>query len=626
MQLTLVPGLCLLIAICLPGSAAYADTLADTAWETVSSSDNSVATKRHEATAVAVDGKLYLMGGRGNRPIEVYDSSTQRWRVIGNPPEELHHFQPVVIGTKVYVIGAFTCCYPDEPSVQTIHVFDTATEQWSSDGDIPSSRLRGSAGAVVHDGEIYLVGGNTKGHDGGAVNWFDRYDPVSKDWDTLPNAPHARDHFMAVVVDDKLVAAAGRESDQPDPFDDAVVQTDIYDFSTKSWSTGANIPTARAGVFATPAGSEVLVAGGEINTSNVALAVTEAYNVKTNSWRKLQSLQQGRHSGGGAAIGSQWHVVSGSVRKGGGDSNETSSHEVLDLNVEIDADGDGLSDTDEEAVYNTDPNDSDTDSDGANDGDEVDAGSDPNDRDSDNDQLEDGDEIHQYGTDPVSADTDEDGVSDGDEVLLWNTDPLSRDSDEDGLDDVDEIERGTRGNQADSDSDGLNDGAEIIAGTDPLNADTDEDGLLDSEDPDPLVPLEEGSETTGGESTGGNTGADAGTDSGMNTDSGESAGSGSDPGGDAGSDTAGDSGSDTGSDTSSDSGSDSDIDESAVRTGGGVMASFSWLLLLLSFHRLMARKQPSNRQTYDESTLRPMLLPRNVEYCHSAYDNHQLMP
>lgn len=570
MQLPLVPSLCLLIASCLHSSSALAESLANTSWETISSSDGSVATKRHEAAAVAVGGKLYLMGGRGSRPIEVYDSSTKRWRVIGNPPEELHHFQPVVIGTKIYAIGAFTCCYPAEPSVQTIHVFDTATEQWSTDGDIPSSRLRGSAGAVVHDGEIYIVGGNTKGHDGGAVNWFDRYDPVSKDWETLPNAPHARDHFMAVVVDGKLVAAAGRESDQPDTFDGAVLQTDIYDFSTNSWSTGANIPTARAGVFAAPAGSEVLVAGGEINTSSVALDVTEAYNVKTDSWRTLQSLQQGRHSGGGAAIGSQWHVVSGSVKKGGGSANETSSHEVLDLNVELDADGDGLSDTDEEAVYNTDPNDPDSDDDGANDGDEVDAGSDPNDRDSDDDQLGDGDEIHQYGTDPVSADTDEDGVSDGDEVLLWNTDPLSRDSDEDGLDDADEIERGTRGNVADSDSDGLNDGAEIIAGTDPLNADTDEDGLSDSEDPEPLVPQNEGPETTGGESTGGETGgetgADAGTDSG--TDTGES--------------TGGDAGSDTGS----------DVDEQPVaRSGGGAMAGLSLLLLLYSFSRLLLCRQ-----------------------------------
>ncbi len=529
MQLPFASSLCLLIVTCLHGDGAFADALDETSWETVESSDDSTATKRHEAAAVAVGDNLYLMGGRGNRPVEVYDSNTKRWRVIGDLPDELHHFQPVVIGTKIYIIGAFTCCYPDEPSVQTIHVFDTATEQWSTAGNIPSNRLRGSAGAVVHDGEIYLVGGNTKGHDGGAVNWFDRYDPVSKDWDTLPDAPHARDHFMAVVVDGKLVAAAGRESDQPDPFDDAVRQTDVYDFSTNSWSTGANIPTARAGVFAASAGNEVLVAGGEIDTSGVALSTNEAYNVRNNTWRTLNSLLQGRHSGGSAVIGSKWHVVSGSVRRGGGDSNETSSHEVLDLNTDPDGDGDGLSDSDEESIYNTDPTDPDSDDDGANDGAEVAAGSDPNDRDSDDDQLEDGEEINEHLTNPVSADTDEDGISDGDEVLLWNSSPLLMDTDNDGLDDADEIERGTRPDLADTDSDGLNDGAEIIAGTDPLKADTDDDGLSDSEDPDPLVAQGEGGQTAGSETggdTAGETDAGSGDDTGGNADSGTDAGDG----------------------------------------------------------------------------------------------------
>ncbi|MGQ7843157.1 Kelch repeat-containing protein [Granulosicoccus sp. 3-233] len=575
MQLLPASRLYLLLATALFGSGAIADTLANTSWKSITTSDDSFATKRHEAAAVAVDGKLYLMGGRGSRPIEVYDSSTKRWRVIGNPPEELHHFQPVVIGSKIYVIGAFTCCYPDEPSVQTIHVFDTATEQWSTAGKIPSNRLRGSAGAVVHDGEIYLVGGNTQGHDGGAVNWFDRYDPVSKDWDTLPNAPHARDHFMAVIVDGKLVAAAGRESDQPNTFDDAVRQTDVYDFSTNSWSTGANIPTVRAGVFAAPAGNEVLVAGGEIDTSGVALDVTEAYNVKTNSWRTLKSLLQARHSGGSATIGSQWHVVSGSVRKGGGNNNETVSHEVLELSVETDSDGDGLSDTDEEAIYNTDPTDPDSDDDGANDGDEVDAGSDPGDRDSDDDGLEDGAEIHDHLTSPILADTDEDGLSDGDEVLLWNTNPLLQDTDNDGLDDADEIDRGTLADVADTDADGLDDGAEIIAGTDPLNPDTDEDGLSDSEDPAPLVPRTVEPETTGGGETGGDSGADTGTDSGT----GEGAGDGSDSGG---------SGVDSGNDSGSDSGSDGD--ESAARSGGGVVAGLPLLLLLLWLGRLIERQ------------------------------------
>lgn len=465
---------------------SLAATSANTPWEIVTTSDDSTATARHEAAAVVVDGLYYLLGGRSDRPVEVYDPVTDRWRVIGDAPRELHHFQPVAIGSKIYAIGAFTCCYPNETSVSTIYVFDTVTEQWSTAGSMPSGRVRGSAAAAVYDGKIYILGGNTQGHAGGAVNWFDRYDPVSKDWDVLESAPHARDHFSAVVVNGKLVAAAGRTTEQPNPFKNAVKATDVYDFATRSWSEGRDIPTARAGALAAAAGDEVLVAGGEIDTTSAALRITEAYDTKTNSWRSLKSLNTARHSGGAAVIGSQWHLVAGSNVRGG--SGEISSHEMLELDIVTDQDGDGLSDSDETSVYSTDPLDPDSDEDGANDGDEVDAGSDPNRADTDEDGLTDGEEINVHRSNPVVVDTDEDGLGDGAEVLVWESDPLKPDSDDDGLADADEVERGTNINQADTDSDGLSDSAEIIAGTDPLSADSDNDGLNDAEDPEPLTP------------------------------------------------------------------------------------------------------------------------------------------
>ncbi|NND90841.1 MAG: hypothetical protein HKN42_08235 [Granulosicoccus sp.] len=466
--------------------AVMAATDDTTPWQSVTSSDGSTAVARHESAAVAVDGKLYLLGGRGVRPVQVYDPVTGQWRVIGNAPMELHHFQPVAIGSTIYVIGAMTCCFPDEPSVAEIHTFDTVTEQWATVGTMPASRLRGSAAAAEYNGHIYVLGGNTLGHNGGAVDWLDRYDPVSRTWTSLPDAPHARDHFALVVVSGRLVAAGGRRSDLPDVFDKGVAATDIFDIATATWHVGADIPTLRAGALAVAAGNEVLVAGGEINTQSTALKVTEAYDLDTNTWRALQPMNEARHSGGSALMGRTWHVVSGSNVKGGG--GETASHETLALGVDPDRDGDGLSDVQETSVYSTDPLDADSDDDGAIDGAEVANGSDPNRSDSDEDGLTDGDEINVHLTSPIVQDTDEDGLGDGAEVLVWRSDPRRTDSDGDGLEDADEVDRGTDINHADSDLDGLNDGAEIIAGTDPLDADSDDDGLNDSEDPEPLVP------------------------------------------------------------------------------------------------------------------------------------------
>ena len=421
-----------IVALALVGaSSAFAQVGASTPWQTVTTSNGSSATARHEAHAVSANGKIYLMGGRGQRPVEVYDPVTNSWRNLGSAPLEIHHFQPVVVGTKIYAIAAFTCCYPDEPSIADIHVFDTVSEQWTTQGTMPANRVRGAAAAVVWQGDIYVLGGNTQGHSGGAVAWLDRYDPQSGNWQVLADAPAARDHFAAVVVDGQLVAAGGRTTEFPNSFANTVAATNIYDFSTGAWRVGANIPNPRAGTVAVGAGDELIIAGGESNTQGASFAATHAYNVNTNQWRTLQPLLTARHSGGAAVIGTKWHVIAGNLVRGGGA--ETNVHETLELNVEQDQDNDGLSDS-EEAASNTDVALSDTDGDGASDGDEVDAGSNPLVTDSDGDGLSDGDELNTHSTNPMLADTDGDTLSDANE-LASGTDPLKSDTDDDGLSD-----------------------------------------------------------------------------------------------------------------------------------------------------------------------------------------------
>ncbi|MCW7076960.1 MAG: hypothetical protein OCU18_06720 [Candidatus Syntrophoarchaeum sp.] len=98
---------------------------------------------------------------------------------------------------------------------------------------------------------------------------------------------------------------------------------------------------------------------------------------------------------------------------------------------------------------------------------------DPLNNDTDSDGLDDGDEIEE-GTSPVRFDTDGDGLSDGDEVNRYATDPLKRDTDGDWLSDFEELQEGEDGYV-----------------TDPLDSDTDDDGMIDGEESMPLgsVPI-----------------------------------------------------------------------------------------------------------------------------------------
>lgn len=102
-----------------------------------------------------------------------------------------------------------------------------------------------------------------------------------------------------------------------------------------------------------------------------------------------------------------------------------------------DRDIDGLFDDDETDVYNTDPDEYDTDDDGYSDGEEVFFNTDPtnpndypddmNRPDTDEDGLYDDDEEEIYNTDPDDDDTDDDGYTDGEEVF-YATDPIDPNS------------------------------------------------------------------------------------------------------------------------------------------------------------------------------------------------------
>jgi len=481
-------------------------------WTNHSTADNSNVIKRHETGSVVSGNKLYVMGGRGNRPNQVFDATQNKWSTFAPLPMEMHHFQPVVLNGHIYVVGAFTCCYPDEPTITDIYRLNIASNTWETVGSLPANRLRGSAGAVAYKNKIYLIGGNTDGHSGGAVPWFDEYDPATNEWKVLPDAPKARDHFSAAVVGNKLVAAAGRTTNRS--FGGMVAQTDTYNFNTNSWSSSASIPTPRAGTMIGVNAGKLIVMGGETNTQVAAHSEVEAYDVASNKWQSLPDLIRGRHGGAGGVINNILHAISGNTVRGGGA--EVTDHETLvlsDANTsttagpvtnqpannqpveednigtnpsDADSDNDGLKDGEEVNQHRTDPLKRDTDADGQTDSNEINAGTNPtvneSGLDSDRDGLNNGEE-QDIGTDPDDSDTDNDGLTDGEEVNQHQTDPLQADTDADGLSDSEEVDFGTNPSAADSDFDTLSDIDEIQTfNTSPVNADSDGDSLNDQDE------------------------------------------------------------------------------------------------------------------------------------------------
>lgn len=316
--LTIIP--CLFIAA----------TAAAQSWETLSTENT--CTNRHENALAAVKDKLILLGGRGIKPTESFNLKTKKWTQHVETPIEMHHFQAITFQNEVWVLGAFTEGYPHETPIPNIYIFNPEKNEWRVGPEIPADRRRGAAGVFVYKDKIYIVCGIQDGHWDGHVAWMDEYDPKSKQWKKLPDAPHVRDHVQAVVVDDKIYVAGGRRSTARigQVLNTTEAAVDVYDFKSGKWSTlpeGSNLPTLRAGNATVVLDKKVIVIGGESGEQVPAHNEVEALNTRTMKWEKLPPLKEGRHGTGAVVVNGKIYTAAGSGNRGGGP--ELNSIEVM---------------------------------------------------------------------------------------------------------------------------------------------------------------------------------------------------------------------------------------------------------------------------------------------------------
>ncbi|APY11318.1 hypothetical protein BWZ22_08720 [Seonamhaeicola sp. S2-3] len=280
-------------------------------------------TARHECSFVQAGDKFIMFGGRESaQKLDIYDFKTNTWTQAKNlAPKEFNHFQATFYKGFVWIIGAFkTNTFPREIPEENVWLYFPPTDSWIKGPEIPKNRRRGGAGLVVYNNKFYLIGGNTIGHDGGYVNWFDEYNPKTNTWTVLENASQARDHFSAAVINNKLYAVAGRHSGgEGGVFAPLVNVVDVYDFNTKTWSVlKENIPTPRAAPGIAVFNNELLVMGGEGTQKGPAYNIVEAYNPITGKWSKKATMHYPRHGTQAIRSGKGIYIAAGSPKRGGG--------------------------------------------------------------------------------------------------------------------------------------------------------------------------------------------------------------------------------------------------------------------------------------------------------------------
>ena len=279
-----------------------------------------------ETAAVAVDGKIYVIGGfnQGSTlavvdAVQVFDIAACAWSMGPALPKPVHHANAAVVDGTIYVVGSMQ-------STSFLAIGDTwswrpATESgWTVRAPMPAGTQRGSSITGAIDGKIYVAGGLRNG----ASTEVSIYDPVADGWTAGPPLPQPRDHGCGGAVGGKLYVTGGRNANigSTSPI--------VFELTPGAgWIQRAPMPTARGGTACGVIGDRIIVAGGEGNPAAGSRGVfpqVEAYDAVADTWATLAPMPTPRHGMGAAAWDGRLYVPGGADQQAFG---AVATHEIL---------------------------------------------------------------------------------------------------------------------------------------------------------------------------------------------------------------------------------------------------------------------------------------------------------
>src|ERR1700686_4082790 len=133
--------------------------------------------------AVAIGQRIYVIGGFKtvtNVPsaeVLVYDVSKHLWSNAAPLPEPRGGHAAIVLGGKIHVIGGGN----SRSTLADHSEYDPVANTWTERAPLP--RAEGSPAAVAFNGKLYAIGGRSGGSDFGNVYI---YDPATERWSEGP--------------------------------------------------------------------------------------------------------------------------------------------------------------------------------------------------------------------------------------------------------------------------------------------------------------------------------------------------------------------------------------------------------------------------------------------------------
>lgn len=170
----------------------------------------------------------------------------------------------------------------------------------------PLINAREGLSAVVLDGKIYAIGGNSV--PGVVFSSVECYDPVTGQWSEVAPLNHQRTFAAAAAANGKIFVFGGRS-------DAAVLQTEVemFDSISQSWTVVDTMDYPREGLTATTVGDKIWVTGGYSNALGFSDLV-QIFDPAAMSFESMQPeyfISPGRVGHAADTYGDEVHIIGG---------------------------------------------------------------------------------------------------------------------------------------------------------------------------------------------------------------------------------------------------------------------------------------------------------------------------
>jgi len=253
--------------------------------------------KRSAHGCVALNGKLYVVGGRpaarcALASAAVYDPQTDGWQPLAKMSTRRCSFGLATAGAraggKIYAIGG----YDDGAVLESVEAYDPQLGSWALVASMSGKRKNHAS--VVLDGKIYTMGG--LGGDDGALDTVEVYDPQADSWRQVASMPQALYQHAAAAMGGKIYVTGGCNEGDSD-----VSSVFVYDPQADTWMQLASMSKVRRAHASTVTDGKLYVFGGLTSkyayiVQDTRLYTVEVYDPASDSWAHGPTLTTSRSS------------------------------------------------------------------------------------------------------------------------------------------------------------------------------------------------------------------------------------------------------------------------------------------------------------------------------------------